>query len=152
MPRVDKHNSSEIRSNSTAQVSSLSLCSPPFFSFSTLQALGDLLKTTHRGYFIPPRPEKNPVEGQRASADFVEGRRAALQHYLEQLAAHPVICQSEVRTGKSMPIETSRAKRVVLLQHYLEQLATYAIICQCETGPANDLIAKSLQHGKRAVI
>ena len=62
-----------------------------------LQALGDLLKTTHRGYFIPPRPEKNPVEGQRASADFVEGRRTALQHYLEQLAAHPVISQSEVR-------------------------------------------------------
>ena len=61
-----------------------------------LQALGDLLKTTHRGYFIPPRPEKNPVEGQRASADFVEGRRTALQHYLEQLAAHPVISQSEV--------------------------------------------------------
>ena len=61
-----------------------------------LQALGDLLKTTHRGYFIPPRPEKNPVEGQRASTDFVEGRRTALQHYLEQLAAHPVISQSEV--------------------------------------------------------
>ena len=58
--------------------------------------MGDLLKTTHRGYFIPPRPEKNPVEGQRASADFVEGRRTALQHYLEQLAAHPVISQSEV--------------------------------------------------------
>ena len=31
------------------------------------QALADLLKATHRGYFIPPRPEKNPVEGQRAS-------------------------------------------------------------------------------------
>ena len=67
----------------------------------SLQALGDLLKTTHRGYFIPPRPEKNPVEGQRASADFVEGRRTALQHYLEQLAAHPVISQSEVLTRSS---------------------------------------------------
>ncbi|CAL5229150.1 g12424 [Coccomyxa viridis] len=63
--------------------------------FRDFVALGDLLKTTHRGYFIPPRPEKNPVEGQRASADFVEGRRSALQHYLEQLAAHPVISQSE---------------------------------------------------------
>ena len=31
------------------------------------QALADLLKLTHRGYFIPPRPEKNPVEGQRAN-------------------------------------------------------------------------------------
>jgi len=62
------------------------------------QALADLLKVTHRGYFIPPRPEKNPVEGQRAQQEFVEQRRAALQHYLEQLAAHPVISRSEVRT------------------------------------------------------
>lgn len=68
-----------------------------------LQALGDLLKTTHRGYFIPPRPEKNPVEGQRASTDFVEGRRTALQHYLEQLAAHPVISQSEVTLRLASP-------------------------------------------------
>ncbi len=73
------------------------------FSLVLLQALGDLLKTTHRGYFIPPRPEKNPVEGQRASADFVEGRRSALQHYLEQLAAHPVISQSEVLSRCSPP-------------------------------------------------
>ncbi len=61
------------------------------------QALADLLKVTHRGYFIPPRPEKNPVEGQRAQQDFVEQRRAALQHYLEQLAAHPALSRSEVR-------------------------------------------------------
>ena len=60
-----------------------------------MQALGDLLKATHRGYVIPPRPEKSPVEGQRASADFVEGRRAALEHYLRQLAGHPVISRSQ---------------------------------------------------------
>ena len=78
------------------------------FSLVLLQALGDLLKTTHRGYFIPPRPEKNPVEGQRASADFVEGRRTALQHYLEQLAAHPVISQSEVLPAAASPVHTGR--------------------------------------------
>ena len=66
------------------------------------------MKTTHRGYFIPPRPEKNPVEGQRASADFVEGRRTALQHYLEQLAAHPVISQSEVLPAAASPVHTGR--------------------------------------------
>ena len=95
------------------------------------QALADLLKLTHRGCFIPPRPEKNPVEGQRANQvrcwpcqilhnprhacacvtvpaeqvvtveglvlqEFVEARRAALQHYMEQLAQHPVISRSEV--------------------------------------------------------
>lgn len=104
------------------------------------QALADLLKLTHRGYFIPPRPEKNPVEGQRANQvvyngllehlcsptftpgnaplqlsmhaeqgicagpvlqEFVEARRAALQHYMEQLAQHPVISRSEV--GRQEP-------------------------------------------------
>ena len=64
--------------------------------YEPMQALADLLKVTHRGYFIPPRPEKNPVEGQRAQQEFVEQRRAALQHYLEQLAAHPIISRSEV--------------------------------------------------------
>lgn len=32
-----------------------------------------------------------------ALQEFVEVRRSALQHYMEQLAAHPVISRSEVR-------------------------------------------------------
>ena len=64
----------------------------------SMQALAELLKVTHRGYFIPPRPEKNPVEGQRASNDFVELRRHALEKYLIQLASHPAIIQSDVST------------------------------------------------------
>ena len=61
-----------------------------------MQALAELLKVTHRGFFIPPRPEKNPVEGQRASEDFVEQRRIALEKYLIQLAVHPAIAESDV--------------------------------------------------------
>ena len=61
-----------------------------------MQALSELLKVTHRGYFIPPRPEKNPVEGQRASDEFVEVRRNALEKYIIQLAMHPAIVQSDV--------------------------------------------------------
>lgn len=49
-----------------------------------------------RGYFVPPRPEKNAVEGQRMSDAFVEERRASLQKYLQKLAAHPVIGPSDV--------------------------------------------------------
>ena len=65
------------------------------FIDNIMQALGDLLKLTHRGYFIPPRPEKNAVEGQRATEEFVEARRQALQKYVDQLAAHPVISRSQ---------------------------------------------------------
>jgi hypothetical protein len=51
-----------------------------------------------RGYFVPPRPEKNAVEGQRMSDAFVEERRSSLQKYLQKLAAHPVVGPSEVRS------------------------------------------------------
>lgn len=61
-----------------------------------LQALADLLKISHRGFFIPPRPDKNAVEGPRANEEFVELRRAALERYVLQLAAHPDIVQSDV--------------------------------------------------------
>lgn len=61
-----------------------------------VQALADLLKLTHRGYFIPPRPEKSSVEGARMSNEFVNLRKDALHHYLNQLAGHPVIRESEV--------------------------------------------------------
>jgi hypothetical protein len=50
----------------------------------------------YRGYFAPPRPEKNAVEGQRMTDAFLEERRAALQRYMQRLAAHPVIGRSEV--------------------------------------------------------
>ncbi|DBB03248.1 TPA: hypothetical protein ACH3X3_010645 [Trebouxia sp. C0006] len=63
--------------------------------FRDFVALSELLKVTHRGYFIPPRPEKNPVEGQRATDEFVEVRRNALEKYIIQLAMHPAIVQSD---------------------------------------------------------
>jgi hypothetical protein len=58
-----------------------------------------LLQAQFRGYFVPPRPEKNAVEGQRMSDAFVEERRAGLQKYLQRLAAHPAIGRSEVRSS-----------------------------------------------------
>lgn len=66
---------------------------------SLQQALADALKARHRGLFIPPRPEKNPVEGQRAAEEFVQARRAALEKYLTALAAHPTLGSSEVCRG-----------------------------------------------------
>lgn len=33
------------------------------------------LQKKYRGYFIPPRPHKNAVEGQRAKEAFIEERR-----------------------------------------------------------------------------
>ena len=45
---------------------------------------------------MPPRPDKNVVEGQRSAASFVEVRRAGLERYLQQLAAHPALAASKV--------------------------------------------------------
>lgn len=64
--------------------------------FKDFVALADLLAATHRGYFIPPRPDKHPVEAQRSSTEFVEMRRQLLERYLQKLIEHPVLVQSEV--------------------------------------------------------
>lgn len=47
--------------------------------------------------FLPARPEKNLIEGRRMTDAFIEARRAALERYLNRLAAHPAACRSEVR-------------------------------------------------------
>lgn len=46
------------------------------------------MQVTHRGYFVPPRPEKHVAQGNKLSAKFVDKRRAALQHYLKRLSGH----------------------------------------------------------------
>lgn len=66
--------------------------------FKDFVALADLLKVRFRGYFVPPRPEKNAVEAQRLTDGFVEERRLALEKYVNRLAKHPIIaCSEELR-------------------------------------------------------
>lgn len=64
--------------------------------FREFVSLSDVLSTKFRGYFLPPRPEKNAVEGQRMKDSFIEERRISLEKYLNRLAAHPVIGASDV--------------------------------------------------------
>ena len=95
-----------------------------------MQALAELLKVTHRGYFIPPRPEKNPVEGQRASDEFLEVRRNALEKYIIQLAMHPAIVQSDVSSAVQLLLMclcareyTKTMLETALLCHYLHSIS-----------------------------
>jgi hypothetical protein len=68
--------------------------------FRDFVMLSDVLADSHRGYFIPQRPEKTLMEGQlSADKEFVEERRVQLERYLCQLAHHPVLRHSaELRT------------------------------------------------------
>ncbi|KZV57372.1 sorting nexin 2A-like [Dorcoceras hygrometricum] len=64
--------------------------------FRDVVALSDRLAENYRGLFIPVRPDKSVVEGQvMQKTEFVEQRRSALEKYLRQLAAHPVLRKSE---------------------------------------------------------
>ena len=55
--------------------------------FRDFVALADLLRESHKGYFVPPRPEKKPLS---ASDDaFVRDRTHQLGAYLERLVRHP---------------------------------------------------------------
>jgi len=64
--------------------------------FRDFVTLADRLAEAFRGHFVPPRPDKNPVESQVMQKDeFVAQRRAALERYLWRLAEHPAIGSSD---------------------------------------------------------
>lgn len=64
--------------------------------FRDVVTLSDRLAESYRGFFIPPRPDKNVVESQvMQKQEFVEQRRIALEKYLRRLVAHPVIKKSD---------------------------------------------------------
>ncbi|XP_071697657.1 sorting nexin 2B-like [Rutidosis leptorrhynchoides] len=64
--------------------------------FRDVVTLSDRLAEAHRGFFIPPRPDKSVVESQvMQKQEFVEQRRNALEKYLQRLSDHPVIKLSD---------------------------------------------------------
>ncbi|KAL6853750.1 hypothetical protein ACP4OV_019779 [Aristida adscensionis] len=63
--------------------------------FRDVVALADRLAQTHRGLFVPARPDKSIVEGQVMQRhEFVNQRCAALERYLRRLSAHPTVGSS----------------------------------------------------------
>lgn len=65
--------------------------------FRDVVALADRLAETHRGLFVPARPDKSIVEGQVMQRhDFVNQRCVTLQRYLRRLAAHPVVGRNPI--------------------------------------------------------
>lgn len=81
--------------------------------FRDVVTLADRLSESYRGFFIPPRPDKNVVESQvMQKQEFVEQRRVALEKYLRRLAAHPVIRKSDefklfLQVQGKLPLPTS---------------------------------------------
>ncbi|KAJ9145709.1 hypothetical protein P3X46_028058 [Hevea brasiliensis] len=81
--------------------------------FKDVVTLSDRLAESYRGFFIPPRPDKNVVESQvMQKQEFVEQRRVALEKYLRRLAGHPVIRKSDelkvfLQVQGKLPLPTS---------------------------------------------
>ena len=102
------------------------------------QALADLLRATHRGYFVPPRPEKNPVEGQRAAPNFIEQRRTDMERFLQQLASHPAVglsrvcsCTSTLRPGLASGWNTFVPSRMAVRRFQTQLTAATAAWVGC---------------------
>ncbi|KAI7729475.1 hypothetical protein M8C21_020382, partial [Ambrosia artemisiifolia] len=57
--------------------------------------LRDRLFEKYKGVFIPPLPEKSTVEKFRFSAEFIEMRRQALDTFVNRIALHHELQQSE---------------------------------------------------------
>lgn len=74
-------------------------------------------QVNYRGYFLPPRPDKNAVEAQRSTSLFVEERRDELQKYLAKLAGHPATCRSdELRVFLTAPDLSARCGQCFFLE------------------------------------
>ncbi|XP_042381376.1 sorting nexin 1-like isoform X1 [Zingiber officinale] len=63
--------------------------------YSDFVWLHDKLADKYKGIFIPPLPEKSAVEKFRFSAEFIEMRRQALDIFVNRIASHPELKQSE---------------------------------------------------------
>ncbi|AQK99276.1 Sorting nexin 1 [Zea mays] len=64
--------------------------------YSDFEWLHDRLAERYKGVFIPPLPEKNAVEKFRFSKEFIELRRQALDLFVNRIASHPELKQSDV--------------------------------------------------------
>ncbi|KAJ8754798.1 hypothetical protein K2173_012187 [Erythroxylum novogranatense] len=63
--------------------------------YSDFVWLRDRLFERYKGIFIPPLPEKSTVEKFRFSAEFIEMRRQALDVFVNRVASHQDLQQSE---------------------------------------------------------
>ncbi|XP_052173209.1 sorting nexin 1 [Diospyros lotus] len=63
--------------------------------YSDFVWLRDRLFDKYKGIFIPPLPEKSTVEKFRFSAEFIEMRRQALDVFVNRIASHHELQQSE---------------------------------------------------------
>ncbi|RDX83250.1 Sorting nexin 1, partial [Mucuna pruriens] len=63
--------------------------------YSDFVWLRDRLFEKYKGIFIPPLPEKSAVEKFRFSAEFIEMRRQALDIFVNRIASHRELQQSE---------------------------------------------------------
>lgn len=80
--------------------------------YSDFVWLRDRLFEKYKGIFIPPLPEKSAVEKFRFSAEFIEMRRQGLDLFVNRIASHPELLQSEdLRTFLQADEETMERLR-----------------------------------------
>ncbi|XVE61449.1 hypothetical protein DITRI_Ditri06bG0041100 [Diplodiscus trichospermus] len=80
--------------------------------YSDFVWLRDRLFEKYKGIFIPPLPEKSAVEKFRFSAEFIEMRRQALDVFVNRIASHRELQQSEdLRTFLQADEETMERLR-----------------------------------------
>ncbi|TYI32780.1 hypothetical protein ES332_A04G086800v1 [Gossypium tomentosum] len=111
--------------------------------YSDFVWLRDRLFDKYNGIFVPPLPEKSAVEKFRFSAEFIEIRRQALDVFVNRIASHNELQQSEdfrtflqadeedvqskvsdVVLGKEKPLEESNPE-YEKLKHYVFELENH---------------------------
>ncbi|GMH30132.1 hypothetical protein Nepgr_031975 [Nepenthes gracilis] len=88
--------------------------------YSDFVWLRDRLFEMYKGIFIPPLPEKSAVEKFRFSAEFIEMRRQALDIFVNRVASHHELRQSDdlrlFLQADEETMERARAQEMVIFK------------------------------------
>ncbi|KAL0333501.1 UNVERIFIED_CONTAM: Sorting nexin 1 [Sesamum angustifolium] len=115
--------------------------------YSDFVWLRDRLFEKYKGVFIPPLPEKSTVEKFRFSAEFIEMRRQALDVFVNRIASHHELRQSDdLRTFLQVDEQTMERARSMEIGIFKKKPADLMQIFKLE-----DHLAEAQKHAYRLV-
>ena len=113
--------------------------------FRDFVRLHDALCEAHRGFFVPPRPEKDALASS-SDQEFVEFRRHLLEQWLNRLAQHPVLASSPhlvrfLETDGDLPSTASVRSAMASASDAASTLGSQVIGSAAANTPADAAVA-----------
>ena len=117
-----------------------------FRDFTWLQ---QRLRSENRGVIVPALPERNVVEKYKLNVDFIESRRAALQVFINRVAAHPILKDSN---DLKLFLEASETEFAIESSRTLSTMTSPPVAAGKKTVAGAMSLFKSLSAGASSLV